>query len=188
MTSPSTSFTDVNRLIYKRRASREIPDVLQAAFAAELLAPSPCVWIVSAWIWNVPILDNRGGGFRHLEPSWPAGDVRLVDVLTALLGEGTTVHVAARPRDNRIFLQTLQDRAGYEGEPTAGCPLFIHEVGEEKLHQKGILSSRFYLRGSMNLTHNGIEVFDEHVEFTTAPDALALAAVAFEDRWGGTLR
>lgn len=174
-----------NRLIYKRAASREIPDLLQTAFAAEVLAPSPCVWIVSAWIWDVPILDNAGGGFRHLDPSWPNGPVRLTSVLAALLDVGTTVHVAARPRDNRIFLQTLADRAGYTGVATATCPLYIHETGEETQHQKGILSSRFYLRGTMNLTHNGIEVFDEHVEYTTAPDALATAAIEFESRWGG---
>lgn len=188
MSTPPPDLLPVNRLVYKRTASREIPDLLQAAFGAELLAPSPCVWIVSAWIWDVPILDNAAGGFRHLGPSWPNGPVRLVSVLTALLDRGVTVHVAARPRDNRIFLQTLKDRAGFAGGPTAACPLYIHDVGEEAQHQKGILTSRFYLRGTMNLTHNGIEVFDEHIEYTTAPDALAAAAVEFESRWGGMHR
>lgn len=174
-----------NRLVYKRAASREIPDLLQTAFAAELLAPSRCVWIVSAWIWDIPILDNSSGGFRYLDPSWPNGPVRLTSILAALLDVGVTVHVAARPRDSQIFLQTLRDRAGYTGEATPVCPLHIHDAGEQNQHQKGILSSRFYLRGTMNLTHNGIEVNDEHVEYTTAPDVLAAVAIEFESRWGG---
>jgi hypothetical protein len=177
-----------NRLVYKRSASREIPGLLQTAFAAELLSPSPCVWVVSAWIWDIPVLDNASGGFRHLDSSWPNGPVRLVAVLAALLDEGTTVHVAARPRDSQIFLQTLKDRAGYTGAPTAACPLFVHDEGEETQHQKGILTSKFYLRGTMNLTHNGIEVNDEHVEYTTAPDVLATAAIEFESRWGGAFQ
>ena len=173
-----------NRLIHKRQSTREVPDLIQTAFAAELLAPSPVIWIVSAWTRNIPIFDNSSGGFRHLNPSWPFGPVRLADVLTEFLSLGTTIHLAVRPRDNASFLQVLYDRCGYEGEPSPSCPLYVHEVGEETLHQKGILTSRFYLRGSMNLTKNGIEVFDEQLEFTTAPDALASTVVEFKDRWG----
>lgn len=185
MSDRAPTLSSVNRLVYKRTASREVPDLLQTAFAAELLAPSRCLWIVSAWIWDIPILDNASGGFQHLDPTWPNGPVRLTSVLSALLDVGVTVHVAARPNDSQIFFQTLRDRSGYTGEATTDCPLYIHNVGEETQHQKGILSTRFYLRGSMNLTHNGIGVLDEHVEYTTAPDALAQAAVEFESRWGG---
>lgn len=173
-----------NRLIYKRSASREIPDLLQNAFAAEILSPGPCVWIVSAWIWDIPVLDNSTGGFFQMNPAWPFGPIRLVEVLDELLSQGTTVHLAVRPRVNDIFLQTLFDKTGHR-PPDSNTPLKVHRVGEEKLHQKGILTSRFYLRGSMNLTHNGIQVFDEHVEYTTATDAVATAQIEFEARWGG---
>ena len=36
-----------------------MPDLLQMLFLSELLAPSRCLWLVSPWISDIPVIDNR---------------------------------------------------------------------------------------------------------------------------------
>jgi len=167
--------------------ARQVPSLLQGLFATELIAPSTCLWLVSPWISNIPILDNAANAFRHVEPNWPRGKVRLAAVLTKLIEEGTTVHVATRPErrgawveSTNAFLQVLSESVGYEVER-----LVIHREQEDRLHQKGLLGDHFYLRGSMNFTHNGIQVNNEQVEFTDSRDAIGRARHEFKERWGG---
>lgn len=171
----------VSRIIHSRAAPQQVPELLQALFRAELVMPSSCLWIVSPWIWDIPILDNRTNSFRHVEPSWPRARIRLIKALTKLLGEGTTVHVATRPVEiNDVFVGQLREATSW-----TGCPLHVHRKREKELHQKGVLGDHFYLRGSMNLTHNGITLNDEQVEFTNRSDVVADARIEFRNRWGG---
>lgn len=179
---------DKNRMIHSLSVARQVPSLLQGLFATELITPSSCLWLVSPWVSNIPILDNTANAFRHVEPNWPRGKVRLAAVLTKLIEEGTTVHVATRPErrgawveSTNAFLQVLSESVGYEAER-----LVVHREREEHLHQKGLLGDHFYLRGSMNFTHNGIQVNNEQVEFTRSEDAIARARHEFKERWGGS--
>ncbi|GAB5550231.1 MAG: hypothetical protein SangKO_099910 [Sandaracinaceae bacterium] len=179
------SLLDLNRYVYQEAAPREGRRLLQTALSAELIAPSPCLWVVSAWISNIPVLDNRANGFRAVEPRWPIGRVPLATVIAQLLHAGVTVHLATRPESSADFIAALEQAAGYDGRPTPSCPLYLHTETELDQHRKGILSHRFYLRGTMNFTHNGIGVNDERVEFTVDPEAVANARGHFEEQWGG---
>ena len=51
-------------------ASREIADVLQNVFVGELVASSPCVWIISPWLSDIPVIDNSAGGFDSFSADW----------------------------------------------------------------------------------------------------------------------
>jgi len=175
----------VNRIIHSRSVAYEVPRLLQSLFGAELIDPSPVFWIVSPWISNVPILDNRTNAFRHIEPNWPQARVRLDKVLIRLLTEGVKVHIVSRPSRRGMgsdvtdqFLNRLQSEDG-QGRDS----LHIHRRREAKQHQKGILTEGFYLRGSMNLTFNGIQHNDEQVEYTTDPEIIARARSEFKERW-----
>src|SRR4026209_1396521 len=77
-----------------RNAAREL---LQIMFASELLAPSRCLWIVSPWLRDVPVLDNATGSFAALCSEFPRSDVRLSQVLRELIDRGTSVVIATRP-------------------------------------------------------------------------------------------
>jgi hypothetical protein len=60
----------VNRVIRKSqaRSSEEAARLLAALFATELVAPSTCLWLVSPWISNVPVIDNETATFDALAP------------------------------------------------------------------------------------------------------------------------
>ena len=55
----------------------------------------------------------------------------------------------------------------------------------ETLHEKGLITHHFYLRGSMNFTYAGIKLNDESVELTTDPNEVSHAIAEARRRWEG---
>lgn len=167
------------RTIHTRASARQVPDLLQIVMVAELLRPSRCLWLVSPWVSDIPVIDNRTNGFSTLEPLWARARVRLSQVLTRLMEGGTTVHVATRPVEhNAAFLDRLRRSAEPEG-----LPLVVHPV--EDLHEKGILADGFYLSGSMNFTFSGISLNEEAVHYFVDAAVVAQHRILFAQRWGG---
>ena len=62
-------------------SNAEIRELLESLFAAELLAPSRCLWLVSPWLSDLHLLDNRAGAFSALDPQWGSRQLRLADLL-----------------------------------------------------------------------------------------------------------
>ena len=162
-------------------ASREeLADALQCVFVSEVLAPSTPLWIVTPWISDVPIIDNRAGRFAGLIPALPQRWIRLGEILEQQMIRGGSLVIACRPNDhNRSFTDQLQRR--------------IREIGREQrvrfslsaeLHEKGILAEKVLLSGSMNLTYNGLRILEEVVHLTDESDAVARARASYQDRWG----
>lgn len=165
------------------RCQDEVRELLQAIFTGEMMAPSQCLWLVSPWISDIPIVDNRAGAFDALDSSWGARVLRLGEVIARSLQVGTTVVVATRPLPhNRPFLSQLASTASGLGADSA---LLLNEA--EDLHEKGLLGDDFYLSGSMNFTYGGVELLEETVKFDTADDVVAQARLVFYERWGGQL-
>lgn len=167
------------RYIHSRLSSRQVPDLLQAIFVAELMTPSRCLWLVSPWISDIPVIDNSANTFLCLEPSWSRSRVRLSQVLATLVEQGTTVHIATRPDShNRSFIEGLKARLD-----RLDVAVRFHIT--EELHAKGILGDGYYLGGSMNFTYNGITVNEEALTYETSPEVIAEQQVIFTNRWGG---
>lgn len=165
------------------RCQHEVRELLQAVFVGEMLAPSRCLWLVSPWVSDIPIIDNRTGAFDALDSSWGSQALRLGEVLIRSLQIGTTVVIATRPLPhNRPFLSQLASAASDVG---ASSCILLNEA--EDLHEKGLLGDDFYLSGSMNLTYGGVELLEETVKFDTAEDVVADAHLVFYERWGGEL-
>lgn len=172
-----------SRLIHKSswQCRHEARELLQAIFAAELLAPSRCLWIVSPWVSNVPVIDNEADTFRPPDTSWARGTIRLAHVLRELARRGTRVVVATRPDPQNDLL--LEDIRWLFRDVGCADRLIVHQAAQ--LHEKGIAGDGFHLGGSMNLTWNGIEVLEESLHFTTEPDAVAAVRLQYRQRWGG---
>lgn len=167
----------MTRYIHSRLTSRQVPDLLQTILVAELITPSQCLWLVSPWISDIPVIDNTANTFQALEPSWYRSKIRLSQVLTSLTRQGATVCIATRPDlHNNSFLETLKTKADLDY-------LSLHKA--EELHSKGILSDSFYLAGSMNFTFNGITVNQETLSYETDPATIAEQKLNFRARWGG---
>jgi phosphatidylserine/phosphatidylglycerophosphate/cardiolipin synthase-like enzyme len=165
-----------NRQIFSGPKVREIPDLLQSVFAAELLVPSNQLWIVSPWISDIPLIDNEASSFSSVEPEWPPIRIRFSQVLQALIERGTRVTIATRDVDhNRPFRDALESLV------PSGKVRFVY--GDD-LHEKGILGDEFYLSGSMNFTYNGVHVNTEVLHFITDSATIAEAHITMRERWG----
>lgn len=166
------------RRIFKTQAtgSTTIQELLQSMFVAEMLISNGELWIVSPWISNVVLIDNRSGNFDSLNPEWGRREVRLVDVLIALMIRGTVVRIITRSDEtNRAFVGKLSDTASQlalDGQ--------VSITVREQLHTKGVLLSNSLLMGSMNLTYNGMVINDEWVEFSLDQEDLARTRLEFE--------
>jgi hypothetical protein len=79
--------------------SRAVRDLFQSLFVAELINPSPKLWLFFAWISDVEILDNSARQFAALEPDWPAAPIRLSEVLRALLSRGVQIRLIIREHE-----------------------------------------------------------------------------------------
>lgn len=165
------------------RCSEDVKELLQAIFVGELTAPSECLWLVSPWVSDIPIIDNRTSAFDALDSSWGPRVLRLVEVLGLGLRNGSAVVLATRPlAHNRPFVDHLRRAAD-----AAGASAALHVRESERLHEKGLLGDDYYLSGSMNFTYGGVELLEETVKLDTASTVVANARLVFHDRWGGVL-
>lgn len=162
--------------------SRAIRDLFQSLFVAELINPSPKLWLFFAWISDVEILDNSARQFAALEPDWPAAPIRLSQVLQALLSRGVQVRLIIREHGhNDYFISRLRSLKARYGD-------LVKWTIEKSFHAKGLLGADYFLSGSMNLTLTGISVNGEHLVLRTDPAAVAEQAIELESRWEGLLR
>ena len=157
--------------------ARGVRDIFQNLFAAELVSPSPKIWLFFAWISDVEILDNSARRFAALEPDWPAAPIRLSQVLRALLARGAQVRLVIREHGhNEYFISRLSSLKERYGD-------LVKWRVEKDFHAKGLLGVDYFLSGSMNLTLSGISVNGEHLVLRTDPAAIAEQAEQLELQW-----
>lgn len=171
------------RRIFKSAVTSQnlIRELLQSMFLGELIAPSgQRAWLVSPWISNVVIFDNRAGGFGSINPEWSSREIRLIEVMINLMVRGTPLGIATSfDMHNDPFLLAVREMADEEGVADK-----LQIVQRKHLHTKGVLLSRGLLTGSMNLTYNGLELNDEMVVYDISPRTLAEARLNFESYVG----
>lgn len=143
-------------------APRAIRDALGILFAQELFVPSQKVFLMTPWISNIVILDNRMGQFDGLNPGWGHREIRLVDILVALTANDTKLLVRVRtdPHNNHFrtkFFAALND---------AGTRDKCEWEESSTLHTKSLLTEHAVVSGSMNFTENGISLGAEMVSIS----------------------
>jgi hypothetical protein len=176
-----------SRTILKSQVQRqaEIADLLQSMFALELIAPSRSIWIVSPWISDIQLLDNRAGEFATVvDPTWGERWITLSEVLARLLRTGTHLQLGIRVQHEYTdsFVERLNALAARDGGTDR-----LTVTRDAELHLKGVLADRWYLAGSMNLTTNGVQILEEGVRYTTVESEVAEARIDYHARWGGIL-
>ncbi len=164
------------RIIHKSaaRARNEARELLEMIFCAEMLAPSRCLWVVSAWLRDVPVLDNRSGAYASLGNDLPLSELLLSRVLSELAEKGTHLVIATRPGEESVG-HAVQARAGKAR---------VRVVTQEVLHTKGIVGDHFAFVGSMNITANGIEHLTELIQFSTDSALVGKLQVEFRQHYG----
>ena len=164
------------RNIPTRRGDPALRSVLQSLLVSELINPSPKMYLISPWITDIPILDNSSGQYRSLVPGWDLAHIRLSKVLAEFVDRGTELVIASRPNKGNMFFRDLQLSTLVQQK------LITIRLTEE-LHEKGLLTNRFYFAGSFNFTLNGIEVLEEAANLFTDHDIIGKKLIDFSDRW-----
>lgn len=159
------------------RARNDAAEILEFFFGAELLNPSPCIWVVSPWLSDVPVLDNRHGGYESILPALPRTTLLLSRVLLHLASQGT--HVVLATRSDEYSAALGDGLAGHLAENQ----LTIRRC--DKLHSKGIVGANACLTGSMNLTHNGLDSLTEVLTVETDSQTIANIRLEFRTLYGG---
>lgn len=167
------------RRIFKSASTSQnlIRELLQMMFLGELLAPGDeRAWLVSPWISNVVLFDNRTGGFNAINPEWGNREIRLIDVMSDMMARGTALGIATNwDSHNDPLIDSLTVAADEGSFADRLCV-----VRRQHLHIKGLLLKRGLLTGSMNLTYSGLELNDEMVVYDTTPKILAEGRINFE--------
>ena len=160
---------------------RAIRDLLQSLLIAEVLLPSDPLWILSGWISDIPIIDNRTGQFSAVDFVWPQAMVPLSGVLRTIVARGGSLAIVLRDVDhNASFLARMR-------ELRSAFPERVRVVATADFHEKGIVGQDYDLSGSMNLTHRGIEVNDEHLIYRVDQGTVAERRITLESQWGSRL-
>lgn len=168
-----------SRTIFKSAVTSQhaVRELLSMVFAQELLTPSREVFIVAPWISNIVVFDSRLGQFSTLNPEWAKREVRLVEVLVAIVTNGTKLHVHTRPDEhNKTFKRKIADAMSDAGL----LEQLYWSDKNAKLHTKGVLTDRVLVDGSMNLTESGVALNDETVTVSFEPNRVAAARMHFE--------
>lgn len=169
--------TYLYRRIFKSQltGSATIRELIQSMFVSEMLSTGTVIWVVSPWVSDVVVIDNRSGNFDSLNPEWGRREVRLADVLIALTIRGAEVNIVTRNEEsNKVFLSKLRDLIQLHALENR-IIVKIHNV----LHTKGILLSQSLLMGSMNMTYSGLTINDEWIEYSLDKEDLARTRLEF---------
>jgi hypothetical protein len=158
----------------------EVQQLLHMFFASELVRASNPLWIVSAWLSDVAVIDNRGGELLSVAPGLPTRRLGIVEVIHELVVRGGDVRVVVREDPhNRSVIAQLRDL----GDRTTAGRLTVEARAE--LHDKLMVSDRLVLEGSMNLTHRGATRNEEGVRVVGDPDDVATQRGELTRRFGG---
>jgi phosphatidylserine/phosphatidylglycerophosphate/cardiolipin synthase-like enzyme len=168
----------VARKIFKNATTSQkaVHEALALVFSQEVLLPSEHVFVVAPWVSNIPILDNRQGGFAALNPEWPRTDIHLAEVLTTVATRGARLHLHVGTDSHNRYFEAKLKEALEDAGLSAQCQWRAHPY----LHTKGILTDHVLVSGSMNFTRNGVRLLDESVDISFASEVVGEARAHFE--------
>ena len=146
-----------------------------------LIGLSQCpdtIWLVSPWVTDFDLLDNRSNQWSNLNPSWGARKVRFSELLIFALESGCRLNLVTNHDEmNRAFINRLSS--------AISAPDLLSTIFAETLHTKGLLTSSLWLAGSMNFTYSGTHLNQEQVQLNLSPDTLLEMKLEFESSYGG---
>ncbi|WP_197523528.1 phospholipase D-like domain-containing protein DpdK [Actinokineospora pegani] len=158
------------RLIHRQAASpsREIAECLEGMLLSELLSPGRSLLVMSPWMSDFPVVDNRGGRFTSIEQSWTASLVPFSAVLRALLVRRVEVRLACGPGDrDSEFAKRVERGAQLDGTSARLSISPLPHSDKALSHEKALVADTWAIYGSMNLTYRGVTFNGELITVTT---------------------
>lgn len=171
-----------SRSIWANGQSLELPDAIRTMFGLTLLDANGDrpIYFCSPWMSDFPVFDNAFGEFASLFPDLAdQRQIRFSDFLIELANVTEVRIVTIRSETSRSFL------ANSRISRHRGIRI---RFADDSLHEKGILTPRFYLEGSMNITFMGVRVRKEKLQLhsdrtNSGISAIGTAFLEFDRRW-----
>jgi len=166
----------MNRDLIAPAQSQSILELIQSVLILELISPSKRIWLGSAWISDIPILDNESLAFSDLEPSWLAQKISLSTLLLTIAQRGTEIIIITRKSDdNKYFMDKIKNSELYNKN--------IKIIIRDNFHEKGLLGEDYELFGTMNFTFNGINSNDEHIVYRSDKAIIAERQISMSNKY-----
>ncbi|MGV9235001.1 phospholipase D-like domain-containing protein DpdK [Streptomyces nigra] len=158
------------------RSALRADSLIRTALLAQLSAPGGEVWLVSAWVSDVDLVDNADGSFDYLLRENPPLQCRLSDLLLMLANSGTAVRVVTQDAPaNALFLERL----ALGRDESTDLEVFLDEV----IHEKSLVGPGWMFEGSMNFTRNGLARNKEKITYSLDEADAAQAIVDYQHEW-----
>lgn len=154
---------------------RHLKEVLSGQMSGLFIRPE-LIWLVSPWISDFNVLDNRTGDWDFLESSWGNREIGFLEILASAVNKGCPLRLVTQNDGKSLsFINQLQNRLLVEVD--------YKYLASDTLHTKGLLTKHFFLRGSMNYTYSGAKLNDEVLELTNDGTMISEALLEFENRY-----
>ena len=158
-----------------------IRDLVQNVAVMELIRPSATIWLVSPWLRDIELLDNRTGAYSAVGPELPLTKLRLSHVLAHIVrSSGHLVLFTRNATEGHFVLDRLRSLL-----PEREFEAHVQSGVRNELHTKGWLGDGYCISGSMNFTNNGLWHQEELLTFHTDPHELGKLQMEFTDCYGG---
>ncbi|WP_082897170.1 phospholipase D-like domain-containing protein DpdK [Thalassotalea crassostreae] len=156
---------------------RQLKETLSNLLVGSCLSPDN-LWLVSPWLTDFDLLDNRTGDWDALNPVWGTRIVKFSELLIYAIESGCKLNlVTNNDAINDAFEQRLLQKIDDPGA--------LKVMKSEKLHTKGLLTPSYFLAGSMNFTYSGTHKNEEQLVLNLDADAILEAKLEFENLYGG---
>ena len=154
---------------------RQLSETLSDLLVGLIMSPDE-IWLVSPWVTDFNLLDNRSGHWDTIQPSWGLRYVTFSELLVAAVESGCQLNfVSNRHELNEQFYMKLTS--------ALGSTELLKRLSVDRVHTKGFLCSSFFLAGSMNFTYSGTHINDERIQLTIDADLIAEAQLEFQSRY-----
>ena len=152
-------------------SSVQFEKIFESFMLLELHKPSKSIWLVTNWINDIAVLDNRVGRLKtnrqHLENQY----IHLSDLFFQLLGSSTCNLIIRDTPHNEEFLHTMNKKLEHSKERKQRLRIKRCETIKEGM----FLGERFCITGSMEWTFDGTKEFIGEAIISTAKNEIANA-------------
>jgi phosphatidylserine/phosphatidylglycerophosphate/cardiolipin synthase-like enzyme len=161
--------------LHGKFGERQYIEALSASLIGLIMNPDK-IWLVSAWVTDFDLLDNRSGHWDIIQPSWGLRYVTFSELLVAAVESGCQLNfVSNRRESNEPFYMKLKLALGNSE--------LLKRLSVDTVHTKGLLCSSFFFKGSMNYTYSGTHINDELNTLTIDSDEIAETQLEFKSRY-----
>ncbi len=152
--------------------SRQLKEAMGDLLVGLILSPDD-VWLVSPWVSDFELLDNRAGDWSAMHAGWGVKLVMFSELLAAAVDSGCrlTLVTNADKMNDQFYERLIKDLAD---------DVAVRRIISDKVHTKGFLTRSFFLAGSMNFTYSGVSRNEETVRLSVDKDEIAEARHEFE--------